>query len=819
MPIWMRRRALKVAASILIILSLLAPAGVYASGDVVYTNTRSLADNLELVNTVYWSSEFGRMEGFSVRMTGPGDAYPIVMKGDTIYGSTRITNIVKYAESLGMNVLAAVNTDFFFSESGIPLGIVVEDGVYKSSPGGRNAVTFGYDGGVDIIEAPNVLITLYNNGGGEGGGAGGVSGAGDQSAADGQAALESSGNAGKTVAMRNFNKTRTDTGGMVLYSEVFSTVSTRTSSPGWFVRFRILEGSPSVSGTMTLEVEETFTAEGAIAIGEGCLVLTAADQSGAGAEFEKFTVGDIVTLTTTCSDARLEYAQYATGGGDIIVSNGEAADPAGWSPSLAPRAPRTAFGLRGDGTIISYIVDGRNSEHSVGMTLSELADEMARQGCVYAVNFDGGGSTALSARLPGSDAPVVVSRPSDGTERGCATYILFVTDAAPDGTPRRLSLGNDGIVVLAESSVGLTFAATDRGFMPAAVPDDIIASVSEPGASINDATYTAGSIAGADRVTLYSPSTGARGWGEIYVITRPTSITAARAGQTSPLTSVSLSPGDTLELSVTSTYYRRAVVSQSNSYTFDVTGDIGEMIAPGIFVAGNSLLETGEIAISAGGRSIAIQVEICGFTDMVGHWGREYAEYLLQAGISNGVSETQYGPSLLMKRADYILMLYRAAGEPDFEGEGNFDDVPADAYYARALAWAMASGIAFSANSDDTEGGSGGETGEETGPGPGENTFDPQEPVTRQDAFTFTYRALPVLGIERDDGTFDDLAAFPDADTLSDYAAIPTATLIRAGVVDGMGGMLAPRETLTRAQMAKVLAVVLRLEGTRRNDA
>ena len=762
-----RHGLFKAFIALLVILTLIPAPAAFALGNDVYTNTRYLADNLEYVNTVAWSSEFGRTESYAIRMTGPGDAYPIVMKGDTVFGSNKISGMVGYAESLGKNVLAAVNSDFFFEENGIPLGIVVEDGVYRSSSGGRNAVSFGYDGSVNIIKTPDVWISLYNNGG----------------------ALDAD-NTGKTIKMRNFNKTRTDTGGMCLYSEDFSTVSTRTSSPGWFVIFKILEGTPSVSGTMTLEVADTLSSSGPVTIGKGCLVLTAADQSGLDAEFSKFAVGDIVTLSTTCDDERLANAQYATGGGDILVSDGEKTDPEGWSASLMPRAPRTAFGLLADGTVISYVVDGRSSTHSVGMTFDELADEMLSQGCVYAVNFDGGGSSAFSMRIPGEEDTALLSSPSDGFERGCATYLLFVTDAQPDGKAVNLCLENDGEIVLAGSSLGLTFSATDAGFMPADVPDDVIASPLESDATVDGAVYTAGSAAGADKLELYSPSTGAAGTGEIFAITRPTSITVTRKDSSAPVTSVRIAPGDTFEFDVTATYYRRAVTSQLNSFTYELSDDIGEISEPGVFIAGSALLQTGTITVSAGGRSTEIKVEISGFTDMVNHWAKDYADYLLQAGISNGISDTEYGPSLLMKRADFILMLYRAAGTPPVSGSENFDDIPSDAYYWTALEWAKENGIAES--TDD-------------------NTFDPQSPLTRQDAFTFTYRALGILDKQYVDGTAEDLAAFPDADTVDESAVIPTATLIDLGIVDGMNGTLNPLGTITRAQMAKILTVVMRL--------
>ena len=764
----MKTRMFKLRVSALVLLlSLLLSFAAFAAGEVVYTNTRWLADNLEYVNTITWDAS-GRRESFSVQMIGPGDAYPIVINGDTIFGGFGISRMVSYAEeSLGKNVLAVVNTDFF-SSNAVPIGIVVEDGVYKSSASGRNAVVFGYDGSASIVESPSVRISLQNEGGAEG--------------VD---------NAGKRASFSNLNKQRADRGGMTLYTEAFSTVSTRTTAPGWFVRFRVIEGVPSVSGTMTLEVTETLPNATAVPIGEGNLVLSAAHESNMTSEFEKFAVGDLVTLTTTCNDIRLENAQYATGGGDILVSNGELADSEGWLPSLMPRAPRTAFGLRADGTVVSYVIDGRNSNHSIGLTLTELAEEMLRQGCVYAVNFDGGGSTALSVRLPGAERASVVSRPSDGTERACSTYLLFVTDNEPNGYAWNLGLRNDGVIVLAESSVDLRYTATDSAYLPASVPRDIIAAAMDPTASVVGNQYTAGVMAGADRISLYSPSTGAYGMGEVYVITRPTSITAVRKGSSAPLTSVRVAPGATLEIDVTATYYRRDVVAQPQSFAFDISGDIGEMVEPGVFKAGLNVRETGTITISAGGRSTSVQIEISEFTDMRNHWAREYAEYLLQAGITRGISDTEYGPSRLMRRADFILMIYRAAGEPDTSVISAFDDVPPDMYYTQALTWAKRAGIA-----DGLDG----------------NNFYPQEPLTRQDAFVFTYRALEILGKEYVNGTEEDLADFPDVDLLDSYAVIPTATLVGLGIIEGDRGKIAPHNTLTRAQMAKVVALVLQME-------
>ncbi|MCL2367232.1 MAG: phosphodiester glycosidase family protein [Oscillospiraceae bacterium] len=766
----MKNRMLKFSLALIIILSLMLSviSVAFALGDVVYTDTRMLADNLELRNSISWHGTHGRTEHFALTMTGAGDARPIIMKGDTVFGTTRISSMVDIAQNRGFNVLAAVNADFFFpAHGGVPMGIVIEDGVYLSSPGGRNAVVFGDDGRVDVVSSPTVWKSLFNMGGNT-----------------------QVNNEGQSVSLSQFNKPRTDLGGMVLYSEVFSTVSTRTASPGWYVRFRILEGVPSVSGTMMLEVVEASVSETAPAIGAGYLILTAAEASNLQHEFEKFAVGDRVRLTTSVTDSRLANARYATGGGYILVADGVRADPANWSNALRNRAPRTAIGVRADGSIIVMVVDGRNAEHSVGVTLDELTDEMLRQGAVFAVNFDGGGSSAMSVRVPGEGNATTISRPSDGSERGCATYLLFVTDATPGGPARNLGLRNNGVIVLAGSSVDLSLVATDAGYMPAGVPGDVQVTTQASDAHIDGLRFTAGSVAGADRLRLFSPSTGALGYGEVFVLNSPTSISVRRAGTTTPLTSVTASPGDILEFDVVASFYRRAVISQIHAFDFTVSGDIGEMIAPGVFQVAETIAQNGIIMVSAGNRSVNIAVEISGFADMTNHWARAYAEFLASAGITMGISPTEYGPEREMLRGDFILMLYRAAGAPAVDGSSGFHDVPEDAYFAQAMAWAESVGVVG---------------------GAGTGLFEPLAPLSRASAFTFTYRALSVIGIDVQSGTYEDLMPFPDADQVADFAVVPTATLIRLGIVEGSNGQLIPDSTLTRAQMAKVLSMVLQL--------
>ena len=122
-------------------------------------------------------------------------------------------------------------------------------------------------------------------------------------------------------------------------------------------------------------------------------------------------------------------ARQIVGGGQIIERNHQAVIYTG--KFAITRNPRTAVGIAKNGTqLILLVLDGRQPKLSVGMTLSELSDEMIRAGCGEAINLDGGGSTTLVYRDPTDNQLRIINSPSDGKERSVAD-VLGVTVNAP----------------------------------------------------------------------------------------------------------------------------------------------------------------------------------------------------------------------------------------------------------------------------------------------------------------------------------------------------------------------------------------------------
>ena len=114
-----------------------------------------------------------------------------------------------------------------------------------------------------------------------------------------------------------------------------------------------------------------------------------------------------------------------------LVKNGE--NQCTEDHSQGERAPRTAIGIKEDGSLVLFVCDGRNIPAAVGMTMYELAEVMIQLGCVKATNCDGGGSSTFLSEREGSGQLTMKNTPSDGSERATLGGLLVCSTAAPSG--------------------------------------------------------------------------------------------------------------------------------------------------------------------------------------------------------------------------------------------------------------------------------------------------------------------------------------------------------------------------------------------------
>ena len=760
------RTLLRRAAALTLSVALSLPMTARATAPTpLLTSTQTYLDGVSYVHTV-GDTAAGRIESYAVELPRTSRVEPILLQSSgTVYGGATIDKAIKLAEEQGLNVFAAINTDYFSTSTGIPLGIVIEDGVYKSDAAGAPAMVIDSYGEVSLCPKPEVSLTLANR------------------------------TTGETVTPNYLNKHRVPTGGMYLLNGDFSTVSTRTSTPGWFVRMKQTTPVPQplgVNSTILLQVTEVLRSSEALTIGEGEYILTADDSANLSAVFESFHVGDTIALETRCADPALSAAKWAGGTGDTLVNNGAVTDKSTWLYPDTGRAPRSALGMRADGTLILYAVDGRQSGYSAGLTLQDLADEMVRLGCRWAVNLDGGGSTALSVRLPGETAPSIKNSPSDGKPRSCATFLLLVSDEVSHGRPAALNLTDSEIVVLAGSSVTLPGAVmTDNILNPVPGDPGDVAIRSQTGlGTVTNGVYTAGPSTGIDTLTLRSSRYGVSGTAHVQIVDKLTDLNVHLGDSSATLASLSLNPGETVQLNVSGSYLGREILTGNGGATFTVTNDIGTVDENGLFTISPTARGEGDLIISAGGLTKTIRVKLLNLhLDVLSdHWAYDAVDFCYRNGIVGGISTTEFGPDNLIRRGDFILMLYSALGRPAVTAPCTFTDVsPADYYYT-ALAWAQQTELMG---------------------GVGDGRCMPQDPITREQAFTVLRKALPLLGKDCPDASTAVLSRFKDAHLIADYAKVGTATLVAQGIVGGNGEGINPQGKLTRAEMATLVHKVM----------
>ena len=155
----------------------------------------------------------------------------------------------------------------------------------------------------------------------------------------------------------------------------------------------------------------------------------------------------------------------------------------------------------------------------------------------------------------------------------------------------------------------------------------------------------------------------------------------------------------------------------------------------------------------------------------------EAVKWAAEKGITGGIGNGLFAPNQPCTRAQIVTFLWRAAGSPAPKSMSSFADVPADAFYAKAVAWAVENGI--------------------TG-GTGDGKFSPDATCTRAQAVTFLYRAA---GSPKVSGS----AEFGDVATNA-YYTDAVAWAAKNGITGGIGGgLFGSNNDCTRAQIVTFL--------------
>ena len=172
------------------------------------------------------------------------------------------------------------------------------------------------------------------------------------------------------------------------------------------------------------------------------------------------------------------------------------------------------------------------------------------------------------------------------------------------------------------------------------------------------------------------------------------------------------------------------------------------------------------------------EVETSPFSDVsTSAYYYEAVKWAQEKGITGGIGNGLFGPNQPCTRAQIVTFLWRAAGSPEPKAMSSFADVSTDAYYAKAVAWAVENGITT---------------------GTGDGKFSPDATCTREQAVAFLYRASGSPAVSGS-SAFSDVAA-------NAYYADAVAWAEKNGVTGGIGGgLFGSGNTCTRAQIVTFL--------------
>ena len=227
-------------------------------------------------------------------------------------------------------------------------------------------------------------------------------------------------------------------------------------------------------------------------------------------------------------------------------------------------------------------------------------------------------------------------------------------------------------------------------------------------------------------------------------------------------------------------------VREGQDQTFTITPDKGYAVA-NVKIDGKSIGAVKSYTFENVRRTHTIEVifmkangnpQTGVFVDVAtGSYYEDAVDWAVENGITNGVSSNMFAPDDPCTRAQIVTFLWRAAGSPAPKSMSSFTDVPADAFYAKAVAWAVENGITS---------------------GTGEGKFSPNAICTRAQSVTFLYRTSGSPAVSGS-------AEFSDVSTTAFYADA-VAWAAKKGITTGIGGGLFGSDNdCTRSQIVTFL--------------
>ena len=544
-----------------------------ALGEDLSAKDTVIHEETQLSTNVFWSTAYSDLRTENLITYSPNKTVtPIVTYGGVLTDRSSVADTANALEGEGYRVVAGINGDFYNVSTGLPIGLVITDGVLRSSDAGYYAIGFRADG-TAVLGKPGVKVSVDL----------------------GYAVDDGSGNPVELIRpVIAVNKARTNSG-VFLYTYDFNARhTTGTTEAGVNVVCTVEQGQLAIGSTVTARVERVEETT-VTSIQPDQIVLSA--NANADAYYtnalRNMSAGSEVTLTVS-ANAGWDDVEYAVGALYCLAENGAVA-----SGLAAGVNPRTAVGQKADGTLVFYTIDGRRSGYSIGASLTQVGQRLVELGCETVLCLDGGGSTNLAVTTPDSTDASIINRPSE-SNRKVTNQIFLVASNRSSGRLDHFYVKAASDYVLAGSSVAVNVTGVDTNYIPMDADYDLSASAG----TLENGTLTTPASGG--DVTVMASGRGSRGSTVVHAIRTPDTLTLKKG--TASLTALTVAPGSKTTLTAGAVWNHLTLAADAKAFTWSVSGDIGTVDENGVFTA--AAPGSGRLTVSAGGKSLTIPITV-----------------------------------------------------------------------------------------------------------------------------------------------------------------------------------------------------------------
>ena len=551
-----------------------------------------------------------------------------------------------------------------------------------------------------------------------------------------------------------------------------------------------VEGAPaiSVTGDATLTVEEgsisNTTGAPAVTVGEGATVVIPEDSKaeikseGGNAAIDLAPGASVQQGGNTITVAPVEdesASNYVDNFGNVVLTSGGKNDKGDIPANTVIQPDGTA--ITGNNGVLPEVGDNGNvTIPEGGATITNPEGDKVEVGngaeipsIVIGVKDETTGKVETSKSIKLGDGTLTLETAVFDSEIDLSDYTCKVTSSEPNvATVPEKPDENDKIVVTPVSTGRANIIAT---YTKNNGDAEGVALLGDGDTAGDTQTGAENTLKAVFTVEVYKESSGGGGGGG-----SSSSTTYAVSVEDSKNGSVSVSPkraekGDTVTITVkpdTGYELDELTVTDKNGDKIKLTEKDDNKF--------NFKMPGSKVTVETSFKLIETEPENP-FTDISkSDYFYDAVLWAADKGITSGVTDTLFAPNSSCTRAQMVTFLWRANGSRVVDDAMSFTDVPADAYYADAVRWAVSKGITS---------------------GTSATTFAPDMTVTRAQTVTFLYRAAGTPAVSG--GSFADVDA-------NAYYADAVAWAVSEGITSGTSATtFSPDAACTRGQIVTFL--------------